>query len=56
LPNETPAARSIQAISVPKLLPQSGGIKLLFVISANVYDNKPVGEELKAYTEVALKP
>lgn len=56
IPGEVPAASTVQVVAVPRLLPQSGDIKLLFVISANVYDNETVGEEIKAYTEVTLKP
>jgi hypothetical protein len=56
VPSDTPAASTVSVLAVPKLLLKSGDIKLLFVISANIYDNETVGEEIKAYTEVTLKP
>jgi hypothetical protein len=56
VPSEVPAASTVQVVAIPKLLAQSGDIKLLFVISANIYENEVVGDEVKAYTEVTLNP
>jgi hypothetical protein len=56
VPSDTPAASTVSVLAIPKLLPQSGDIRLLFVISANIYDNETISDEVKAYTEVTLKP